>query len=122
MAAIKGLCNDCLLIETGKITMFDNVDKVISKYNSNNSIIGGNRDFSKRKTVNLPLKFISMDVFNGDFMEVESIPCGSKVIFDVKFQIIPDEIKNIRIGISFYNSINGSYVTEFNSYYLRMRW
>jgi len=119
MAAIKGLCNDCLLIETGKITMFDNVDKVISKYNSNNSIIGGNRDFSKRKTVNLPLKFISMDVFNGDFMEVESIPCGSKVIFDVKFQIIPDEIKNIRIGISFYNSINGSYVTEFNSYYLR---
>jgi lipopolysaccharide transport system ATP-binding protein len=120
MAAIQQLCTKVFLLENGKLICSGKPRDVISKYLDRGAKKMENRNLSEIRHRNgdcSSVKFTSFDIINSKGESLIDVPCGSTVRFKVKFNVLVDEINNIRIDIAIKDRNTGENITALDSYY-----
>lgn len=122
MAAVQQLCDRGVLIDSGEIICRGTVKEVITAYirSSQLTTIKGSKIFEPDKEYNdglSGLKIISLEIINAEKELFENIFCGDFVQFNLKFKISKEKIKNLRFGISFFDSTGSKFITEINTCY-----
>ena len=120
MVAMQALCSRAFLLDNGKLVLMGTPHDVVSGYFDIGSKTLDDRNLSQirdRKGDGTYLRLMSFDVVGSDGKSLADIPCGSKVNFELNFQVFSDEINNLRVGIVIRDRTSGVVVTGLNSYY-----
>jgi lipopolysaccharide transport system ATP-binding protein len=120
LSAMQSLCSRAFLLKKGRLVKTGTPKEVISEYLNVDSETLTDRNLSKirnRRGGNTDLRLMSFDAVDLSGKSLTDVPCGSKVNFELNFEVLTDEVNNLRVGISFKDRNTGIAVTDLNSYY-----
>ncbi|OGF26995.1 hypothetical protein A2331_02760 [Candidatus Falkowbacteria bacterium RIFOXYB2_FULL_34_18] len=104
MEAVKNLCHKCVLLENGEIKMFDETEKVITRYLQNNPLTQDNTLKKRRdRKGGEKIRLTSFHVEDHDGKKVDAIRFGGKYSFCFGYESLDNQPIN-NLGCAF--SIN----------------
>lgn len=121
MAAIKSLCSNAYLLETGQVVKSGTADQVVSHYLNSvfKTMDMDDRCLSERRdrVGGQLLRLTTFSVVGPDGRLMADVACGKKVSLELGFQTFTSKINNLRFGITFTEKSSATSVTDLNSYH-----
>jgi lipopolysaccharide transport system ATP-binding protein len=116
MAAIRNLCRQSILLNSGQLLLQDQTDKVIDLYLNNSSkLLQINLDERKDRTGDGSVKFTSVGLQNTDGEVVSAFYSGQDAKFVCYFENKRQEdLRNFHLALSI-DSPNGERITQFSN-------
>lgn len=119
MGAVQNLCERGILIKSGRVQSYDNVEKVLTEYtnslkNESNASLRTRTDRGGNGAVRITEILLYYENSN---VSIESILSGENINFKIVYEAEKynnDYIKDMHIGLAIYNSL-GQFVTVLNN-------
>ncbi len=100
MSAIQNLCSRTVLLEHGKVVMFDETEKVINYYLNNNNTSNAVTEFDVNPNKDLQISKVTMVDSSG--APSARIPIGERFSVKIDFQVF-QPVKNAVLALRFYH-------------------
>jgi lipopolysaccharide transport system ATP-binding protein len=99
MAAVKHLCNRCIMIEKGKISAYGETDEVVGQYYKDIDNQGVNIGERRTRNGNGDAKCIKISLLDNSMNEIESVSPGQPCYIELVYEVFK-ELKNVNVSIA----------------------
>lgn len=98
--AIQQLCKKCILLEKGKVIMFDETEKVLDHYSNNNKELNAITEFNINPKKSIQISKVS--ILNNKGEPSTSTPISDNFSIDIEFQVL-EKTTGVFLSLYFYH-------------------